>query len=180
VAASDLELDCGTEPKKKKEIFVVTCGECLTGANPLHTTNGTVMITALAKTVKRLEKVSMVIVGMGRRHDQLGSIVRQAIKNNTNVGYGYSPFCGGAEIEFVDNDEVFVVMANGDRIERKSYAGIAQMPNGMAWAIVDFIADGDIMVADQQLVEAFGFPDISHEARLYRLVPADQTVTMIG
>ncbi len=166
--------------KKARIVHLISPGLCQSGADPQHSDAGKIQVADLIATIVTIG-FAVIIAGMGRRHTHIRrEIVEAFTKAGKDIREAWWLFLGSSEYEYSCDGKARVNFAFGGSAEKEAYAGLGDMPKDLAWALIDHVGDGVLLVADHQLIKSLGRGDIARTGRLYRLDLDAKTVEMIG
>ena len=148
-------------------IYLITHGERDFGVNPSHTDEGMQQIGNLTLP----EKTSLVVIGTGKRFQQIYCMMINSEHLQQDTPVKYSPFCGSADGLEANRD---IIMVDGTTVSLDDYISIGGDCFD-AWRFISSLPDNALLCAGGELMIALGLKDINEKGCLYELNPKDKT-----
>jgi len=148
-------------------VYLITHGERNFGVNPSHTDEGIQQIGNLVLP----EKISLVVIGTGKRFQQIYCMMINSEYLQQDTPIKYSPFCGSVDGLEADKD---VILASGITVSLDNYISIGSNCFD-AWKFVSDLPDRTLLCAGGELIIALGLKSIKEKGCLYELNPEAKT-----
>ncbi len=148
-------------------VYLVTHGERNFGMNPSHTSDGIQQIKKLVLG----EEISLVVIGTGRRFQEVYDTMISQGHLRRDIPIKYSPFCGSADGLEANKEVILVINVT---VSLDCYISIGSDCFD-AWRFISDLPDNALLCAGGELMIALGLKKINEKGQLFELDPKTET-----